>query len=154
MSTNTPDPLASALSRVLSGLTQHVDPIDGQNGTNTPAGLAADHMVRKVAASIEQAMKGFFDHQSNLPHHRHEGAPRLDAPDCPTGGEFPVDVGALKMRISELRTEAVRLLRSEHAEQRDRGRDELAVAVELFNLLIFMIEQQMQIQVERARIAR
>jgi|GEM_PF-2767165 hypothetical protein len=154
MSTNSLDPLAGALSRVISGLTQHVDAIDGQNGTNTPAGMAADDMVRKVAASLEQAMKGFFDHRSHLLHHPHEGAPRLESPDCPTGGELPVDVGALKMRITELRTEAVRLLRSEKVQERERGRDELTVAVELFNLLIFMIEQQIQIQVERARIAR
>jgi hypothetical protein len=82
MSSNTPDPLAVALDRVLSGLTQHVDPSGGlkADGANTPAGLAADDIVRKVATSIEQAMKGFFDHQANLRHHHHE---RRAAPGCP-----------------------------------------------------------------------
>jgi len=46
------------------------------------------------------------------------------------------------------------MLGSEHSQQRERGRDELNVAVQLLNLLIFMFEQKMQVQVQRAKVAR
>jgi hypothetical protein len=154
MSTDTPDQLAGALSRVISGLTQHVDQLDGHKTdvANTPAGLAADEMVRRVAASIEEAMEGFLDHLSNPLDHRHEGVQRQ--PDGPTDGEFSFDIGSLTGRIDEMRTQALCMLRSEHSQERERGRDELNVAVQLLNLLIFMLEQQMQVRVHRARIGR
>ena len=65
-------------------------PLDGDKSdvANTPAGLAADDRVRKVAASIEEAMKGVLDHLSSPLDHRHEGVPRQDAVEGPTDDEF------------------------------------------------------------------
>ena len=154
MSSNISDP--AAIPRKFPELTQLLDQLVAQKSgdANTSAGLSADDMVRKVAASIEQAMKGFFDHQSQLLDRHHEGVKPLAVSDAATSSDYPAEIASLKGRISEMRTEALRLLHSPDPHDRARGRDELNVAVELLNLIIFMLEQQMQIQVQRARFAR
>ena len=154
MSSNTPDP--AALPRQFPELTQLLDQLAVQKSrdANPPAGSAADDMVRKVAASIEQVMKGFFEHQSKQLDRHHEGVKQGDGSIGPVSSEYPAEIASLKGRISEMRTEALHLLNSPNPHDRARGRDELNVAVELLNLIIFMLEQQMQIQVQRARFAR
>jgi hypothetical protein len=154
MSSNISDP--AALPRQFPELTQLLDQLAVQKSrdANTPTELAVDDMVRKVAASIEQAMKGFFDHQSKLLDRHHEDVKPLGTSDGGIGSEYPAEISSLKGRISEMRTEALHLLHSSNPHDRVRGQDELNVAVELLNLIIFMLEQQMQIQVQRARFAR
>ena len=154
MSSNTPDP--AAIRPQFPELTQLLDQLVAQksNDANASPGLPADDMVRKVAASIEQAMKGFFDHQSRLLDRHHDGVKPALASDAVICSEYPAEIASLKGRINEMRTEALHLLHSQNPQTRDRGRDELNVAVELLNLIIFMLEQQMQIQLQRARFAR
>lgn len=156
MSTNRPDAVNGVLPKGISSDTQELELLESQklDVAQVPAVHGADDLVRKVAAGIEQALKGFVDHQSRLLDRHRENLSRLEGTVVPTEGEFPFDIGPLKARVEEMRTEALRLLRSENPNERARGQDELTVSVELFNLVLFVLEQQMQIQVHRARIAR
>ncbi len=144
MSTNIPDGAAGPLASVVSGIANSVAADSGVSA-NQPAGQIASDMARNVASGIDQIFKAVFESLQKQRAQEVVSPPAFSASEADEA-DLGVDIGTLKSRIDEMRSEASRLMQSENKFDRLRGKSELEVAVELFSLLSLMLEQQMQIQ--------
>ncbi len=149
MSTNIPEGAAGPLASVVSGIANSVADANGGSG-NEPAGQVASDMVRNVASGIDQVLKAVFESLQKHSVHSVASPPAFSASEADEA-DLGVDIGALKSRIDEMRSEASRLIQSDNKFDRLRGKSELEVAVELFSLLSLMLERQMQFQARQIK---
>lgn len=150
MATKIPEQIDGTLSRLIAGLAQSAE-AEGHGLNNPAASQSAEEMVRKVAGSIEQALKGFLPQEPCSTKGAEEGA----VPDISSSRlrdyDTAVDIAALKARIDALRSEALQLMSSLSVPDRVRGQNEFQLVIELLNLLLMILEQEMQIRSLQAR---